>query len=154
MEKSASLGKKISGGLVVGSLGAIGFIIISTLVSLVLKGLREPIAENMKGFYRSQYFNPDLMFLITMYIVFIIFGIVIGFILNLLYDSIPGKNFISKGISYGIIIWLLLIVMPNIMDLLRYNLILKNILLMLLNDMIGIILSCILMAFIKTKIVK
>jgi len=91
----------------------------------------------------EEYYNGLLIIgPISSFILGILIGLIFGIIFAFFYDRIPGKNYWSKAIFYGIILWLILFVFGLYIPLwlpFEYNLAISLILSWVLCLLIGFI---------------
>lgn len=143
---------KILKGVLSGIIGGITFIFVSFLLRILFSGIMNQYTDDFISVARPEVMNPSINIYILIYSIYIIFGIIIGLFYTMLKGSIPGKNFLTKGIVYGLIVWVFIIVMHNVLVYIEFKVPLVPLLIgTFIMDLIGILLAAISIALIQDK---
>ncbi|MFA5097846.1 MAG: hypothetical protein WC490_04390 [Candidatus Margulisiibacteriota bacterium] len=103
---------KIWKAIIAGIVGAIVYVVFSTLANFIFSlGLiliyGRQVVHSWQNYslYKEVVLHPTLMWMVMLYLGYIILAIPCVFIYSALQKSIPGRNFISKGLLAGIVAW-------------------------------------------------
>lgn len=94
----------IKKGVVAGLLAGIAMVIADMAVWGATQGYLMPLYQASAAVWKPM--EPLSAWLAQMWAVTIVDGIIFGIVYSLLYNGIPGKNNLNKGLNYGVILWL------------------------------------------------
>ena len=140
--------------LIPGFAAWITYLILGTLMDILTKSLFISYKGDMAIIFKSVALNPNLKFMAIIFLVYLIFSLILVSLYSILRKSVPGKNSIQKGISFGLMIWLLFILMPNILNYVNYKILNGLFLLIPVIDIITIIPGAIIAAIVYERVAE
>ncbi|MFC1617218.1 hypothetical protein ACFL2K_03260 [Candidatus Margulisiibacteriota bacterium] len=138
--------------LITGFVAWISYLILGTIVEIISKSLFAPYKEEMAIIFKPVALNPDLKFMAIILFVYLIFALIIVSFYSILRESVPGKSSVQKGFSFGMIVWTLFILMPNVLNYLNYKILSGLFLLIPAIDIITIIPGVVIAAVVYERI--
>ncbi len=143
-------------GSLSGLIGSIFYTLMSILIRMpfakILNSYRDEISYMMR---RHDITNPTLYGYIKLYLFYIIFGMIFGSFYTMIKESIPGKNFLTKGFVYGIIVWMFTSFFRNILNFIEFKIYFVPFLIgTFAMEFSCILLSAIIISMVQEKFIK